>query len=237
MKGASDKHPVTEKETTHGTTDGRKACLHHCLTYVATHAIVAGLGARALGIRVHAAAAAAALAVSLGIHYAADRRVPGKGLLEKLADKTGPGRRGPVLLWGFRAVWQLRSPGRQLPGMPGPVPGESACSPAGGPATGEGDTLVVGGTPSRLAVLQDGRCRPPWRSRRDGFGPARRKALPGLPVLHGPPVLAAWVYELGAGPAPPWRPLNSWSQPPARRFLALALRAACTRSARRLGRL
>ncbi|MFF3085868.1 hypothetical protein ACFVRB_12540 [Streptomyces nojiriensis] len=97
MKGASDEHPVTftdpvtEKKSTHGTADGRKVCLHHCLTYVATQAIVAGLGARALGIRVHPAAAAAALAVSFGTRYAADRRVPGEGLLEKLADKMGKG--------------------------------------------------------------------------------------------------------------------------------------------------
>ncbi|MGW1520765.1 hypothetical protein [Streptomyces sp. NPDC002287] len=97
VKGASDEHPVTftdpvtKEESTHGTASGRAACLHHCFTYVATQAIVAGLGARALGIRVHPAAAAAALAVSFGTHYAADRRVPGKGLLEKLADKTGKG--------------------------------------------------------------------------------------------------------------------------------------------------
>ncbi|MGW3521457.1 hypothetical protein [Streptomyces hydrogenans] len=97
VKGASDDHPVTyqdpvtEKKTVHGTADGRKACLEHCLTYTATQAIVAGLGARALGIRVHPAAAAAALAISFGTHYAADRRVPGEGLLEKLATKTGKG--------------------------------------------------------------------------------------------------------------------------------------------------
>lgn len=95
VKGASDDHPVTledphtHEKTTHGTVDGRKACLQHCLTYTATQAIVAGAGARALGIRVHPAAAAAALAVSFGTHYAADRRVPGHGLLEKLAAKTG----------------------------------------------------------------------------------------------------------------------------------------------------
>ncbi|MEK8141592.1 hypothetical protein NKH18_00385 [Streptomyces sp. M10(2022)] len=59
MKGASDDHPVTyedpatKEKTTHGTADGRKACLTHCLTYTATQAIVAGAGARALGIRVH----------------------------------------------------------------------------------------------------------------------------------------------------------------------------------------
>ncbi|GAA3250276.1 hypothetical protein [Streptomyces lavendulae] len=101
VKGASDEHPVTftdtvtvtvtEEKSTHGTASGRAACLHHCLTYVATQAIVVGLGARALGIRLHPVAAATALAVSFGTHYAADRRVLGKGLLEKVADKTGKG--------------------------------------------------------------------------------------------------------------------------------------------------
>ncbi|MFG3530132.1 hypothetical protein ACGF8B_25825 [Streptomyces sp. NPDC047917] len=95
MKGASDDHPityedpVTKKKTTHGTADGRNACLQHCLTYTATQAIVAGAGARALGIKVHPAAAAAAPALSFGTHYAADRRVPGKSLLEEIATKTG----------------------------------------------------------------------------------------------------------------------------------------------------
>jgi hypothetical protein len=95
VKSASDDHPVTfedprtHEKTTHGTIDGRRACLQHCLTYTATQALVVGSGARALGIRVHPAAAAAALAVSFGTHYAADRRVPGHGLLEKIADKTG----------------------------------------------------------------------------------------------------------------------------------------------------
>jgi hypothetical protein len=90
VKGASDDHPViyedphTHEKTTHGTVDGRRACLHHCLTYTATQAIVAGAGARALGIRVHPASAAAALAVSFATHYAADRRVQGYGLLERL---------------------------------------------------------------------------------------------------------------------------------------------------------
>ncbi|GGN61837.1 hypothetical protein GCM10012285_61290 [Streptomyces kronopolitis] len=85
VKGASDEAPVTYEDpatkvtSIHGTVDGRKACLHHCLTYTATQAIVAGLGARALGIRIHPAAAAAALAISFGTHYTADRRVPGKG--------------------------------------------------------------------------------------------------------------------------------------------------------------
>ncbi|MEV5383016.1 hypothetical protein [Streptomyces sp. NPDC052721] len=50
-----------------------------------------GAGARALGIRVHPAAGAAALAISFGTHYAADRRIPGKGLLERIATKTGKG--------------------------------------------------------------------------------------------------------------------------------------------------
>ena len=96
VKGASDDCPVsyedpaTKEKTTHGTADGRKACLQHCLTYTATQAIVAGLGARALGIKVHPGAAAAALALSFATHYAADRRVPG-GLLETLATKTGKG--------------------------------------------------------------------------------------------------------------------------------------------------
>jgi hypothetical protein len=95
VKGASDDHPVTyedpatKKTTTHGTADGRKACLHHCVTYTATQAIVVGLGARTLGIRLHPGAAAAALALSIGTHYIADRRVPGHGVLEKLADKAG----------------------------------------------------------------------------------------------------------------------------------------------------
>ncbi|MFD5848205.1 hypothetical protein [Streptomyces chartreusis] len=97
VKGASDEFPVTyedpatDETTVHGTADGRKACLHHCLTYTAAQAIVAGAGARALGIRVHPAAAAAALVISFGTHYAADRRVPGKGLLERIATKTGKG--------------------------------------------------------------------------------------------------------------------------------------------------
>jgi hypothetical protein len=95
VKGASDETPVTyedprtKEKTIHGTADGRRACLHHCLTYTATQAIVVGLGARALGIRVHPGAAAAALALSCGTHFIADRRVPGKGVLEKLATATG----------------------------------------------------------------------------------------------------------------------------------------------------
>ncbi|MFI2241153.1 hypothetical protein [Streptomyces chrestomyceticus] len=95
VKGASDDFPVTyvdphtHEKSVHGTADGRKACLHHCLTYTATQALAAGLGARALGIRIHPGAAAAALAVSFSTHYLADRRVPGTGVLEKLAAKTG----------------------------------------------------------------------------------------------------------------------------------------------------
>ncbi|MEW1753422.1 hypothetical protein [Streptomyces angustmyceticus] len=38
VKGASDdalviyEDPATKEKTTHGTADGRKACLHHCLS-------------------------------------------------------------------------------------------------------------------------------------------------------------------------------------------------------------
>ncbi|MDH6544005.1 hypothetical protein [Streptomyces sp. SPB4] len=113
VKGASDDHPVTytdpvtEKETSHGTAAGRKACLHHCLTYVATQAVVAGLGARVLGIRIHPAAAAPALAVSFATHYAADRRVPGEGLMEKLADKTGKGGFYRLADFGINGAFHL----------------------------------------------------------------------------------------------------------------------------------
>jgi hypothetical protein len=115
VKGASDDHPVTyqdpvtEQESTHGTADGRKACLQHCLTYAATQMIVAGAGARALGIRVHPVAAAAALAVSFGTHYAADRRVPGKGLLERIATKTGKGGFYTLASHGINGAFHLDS--------------------------------------------------------------------------------------------------------------------------------
>ncbi|MEU2469266.1 hypothetical protein ABZ580_34565 [Streptomyces sp. NPDC012486] len=115
VKSASDEHPVTytdprtKQETTHGTADGRQACLHHCLTYTATQAIMVGAGARALGIRVHPAAAAAALAVSFGTHYAADRRVPGKGLLEKLATRTGSTDFYHLASHGMNGAFQLDS--------------------------------------------------------------------------------------------------------------------------------
>ncbi|MFE3151168.1 hypothetical protein ACFXJ6_31620 [Streptomyces sp. NPDC059218] len=115
VKGASDDHPVTyqdpvtEKKTTHGTADGRSACLHHCLTYTATQAIVAGAGALVLGIRVHPAAAAAALALSFGTHYAADRRVPGDGLLEKIATKTGKGGFYKLASHGISGAFHLDS--------------------------------------------------------------------------------------------------------------------------------
>ncbi|MGW4438039.1 hypothetical protein ACWELO_20135 [Streptomyces sp. NPDC004596] len=81
VKGASDDHPVTyvdsvtDEKTIHGTADGRKACLQHCLTYTATQAIVAGTGARTLGIKVHPAAAAAALAIFIPLPLR--RRGPG----------------------------------------------------------------------------------------------------------------------------------------------------------------
>ncbi|MGW5068541.1 hypothetical protein ACWEQJ_20885 [Streptomyces cyaneofuscatus] len=113
VKGASDDHPVTFKdpatgeETTHGTADGRSACLHHCLTYTATQALVAGAGARALGIKVHPAAAAAALAISFTTHYAADRRVPGKGLLERIATTTGKGGFYKLADFGINGAFHL----------------------------------------------------------------------------------------------------------------------------------
>ncbi|MFJ9855290.1 hypothetical protein [Streptomyces sp. NPDC101150] len=115
VKGASDEVPViyedpqTKEKITHGTADGRRACLHHCLTYTATQAIVAGAGARALGIRVHPAAAVAALAVSFGTHYVADRRVPGKGLLEKIATRTGKGDFYKLAGFGINGAFHLDS--------------------------------------------------------------------------------------------------------------------------------
>ncbi|MEU5599214.1 hypothetical protein [Streptomyces sp. NPDC020298] len=113
VKGAADDVPVTyvdpftDEKTVHGTADGRKACLHHCLTYTATQAVIAGAGARALGIRVRPAAAAAALAVSFGTHYAADRRVPGMGLLEKIATKTGKGGFYRLTDYGINGAFHL----------------------------------------------------------------------------------------------------------------------------------
>jgi len=115
VKGASDDSPVTyedpqtKEKTTHGTADGQKACLHHCLTYTATQAIVVGLGARALGIRVRPAAGAAALALSFGTHYLADRRVPGDGVLEKLAIKTGKGNFYRLADFGMNGAFHLDS--------------------------------------------------------------------------------------------------------------------------------
>ncbi|WP_254642817.1 hypothetical protein [Streptomyces sp. BV333] len=70
---------------------------------------MAGAGARALGLRVHPAAAAAALAVSFTTHYAADRRVPGKGLLEKIANKTGKGNFYRLASHGMNGAFQLDS--------------------------------------------------------------------------------------------------------------------------------
>lgn len=115
VKGASDEFPVTyedpatDEKTVHGTADGRKACLYHCLTYTATQAVVAGAGARALGIRVHPAAAAAALAISFGTHYAADRRIPGKGLLERIATKTGKGGFYKLADFGINGAFHMDS--------------------------------------------------------------------------------------------------------------------------------
>ncbi|MEU6444785.1 hypothetical protein [Streptomyces sp. NPDC047046] len=115
VKGASDDCPVTyedpatQEKTVHGTVDGRAACLHHCLTYTATQAIVAGLGARVLGIKVHPGAAAAALALSFGTHYIADRRVPGKGVLEKLAARTGKSNFYKLADFGMNGAFHLDS--------------------------------------------------------------------------------------------------------------------------------
>jgi hypothetical protein len=68
---------------------------------------VAGAGARALGIKVHPVAAAAALAISFGTHYAADRRVVGKGLLEKIATKTGKGGFYTLASHGINGAFHL----------------------------------------------------------------------------------------------------------------------------------
>lgn len=115
VKGASDDYPVTyqdphtREKTVHGAADGRRACLHHVLTYTATQALVAGLGTRVLGIRVHPGAAAAALAVSGVTHYLADRRVPGRGVLEKLAAKTGNTRFYELADAGLNGAFHLDS--------------------------------------------------------------------------------------------------------------------------------
>ncbi|MFJ4745414.1 hypothetical protein [Streptomyces sp. NPDC088775] len=111
-KAATDKAPVTYKnektgaETTHGTADGRRACIHHCLTYTATQALAVGVSARVLGIRLHPGAAAAALAISGVTHYIADRRVPG-GVLETLARKTRKGSFYKLASHGMNGAFQL----------------------------------------------------------------------------------------------------------------------------------
>lgn len=113
VKGASDDHPVTYQDpvtgekTTHGTASGRKACLRHCITYTAAQAVVAGAGARALGIRVHPAAGAAGLAVSFATHYAADRRIPGEGLLERIATATGKAGFYRLADFGINGAFEL----------------------------------------------------------------------------------------------------------------------------------
>ncbi|HSA50861.1 MAG TPA: hypothetical protein VLH10_12235 [Yinghuangia sp.] len=115
VKGAADDAPVTYEDpgtgekTTHGTADGRKACLHHCLTYTATQAVVVGLGARALRIRIRPAAAVAALGVSGVTHYIADRRVPGRGVLERLAAKTGKSGFYKLAAAGMNGAFHLDS--------------------------------------------------------------------------------------------------------------------------------
>ncbi|MEU5431014.1 hypothetical protein AB0H73_36170 [Streptomyces olivoreticuli] len=112
VKGATDAAPVTyedsatKEKTTHGTSDGRKACLHHCLTYTATQAAVVGIGARVLGMRIHPGAAAAALAVSGITHYIADRRVPG-GVLQTIAERTGKGSFYKLADFGMNGAFHL----------------------------------------------------------------------------------------------------------------------------------
>lgn len=111
-KAATDEAPVTYKnektgvKTTHGTADGRRACIHHCLTYTATQALAVGVSARVLGIRLHPGAAAAALAISGVTHYIADRRVP-DGVLETLARKTGKGAFYKLADFGMNGSFQL----------------------------------------------------------------------------------------------------------------------------------
>ncbi len=51
----------------------------------------------------------AALAISFGTHYAADRRVPGEGLLEKLATKTGKGGFYKLADFGMNGAFHLDS--------------------------------------------------------------------------------------------------------------------------------
>lgn len=72
----------------------------------------------ALGIWVHPGAAA--LALSLGSHYIADRRVRGHDVLEKLADKTGKTNFYKLAAHGMNGAFHLdilctngRSQGRQ----------------------------------------------------------------------------------------------------------------------------
>ncbi|WP_326695713.1 hypothetical protein [Streptomyces sp. NBC_01766] len=114
VKGASDtapviyENPVTKTKSTHGTVDGRRACIHHCLTYTATQAAFVGVGSWVLGIRLHPGAAVTALAVSGITHYIADRRVPG-GVLETLATKTGKGSFYKLAAHGLNGAFHLDS--------------------------------------------------------------------------------------------------------------------------------
>ncbi|MET7695250.1 hypothetical protein ABZT06_46420 [Streptomyces sp. NPDC005483] len=57
----------------------------------------------------HPGAAAAALALSLGTHYIADRRVPGEGVLEKIATKTGKGGFYKLADFGINGAFHLDS--------------------------------------------------------------------------------------------------------------------------------
>ncbi|WP_226652018.1 hypothetical protein, partial [Streptomyces hydrogenans] len=100
--------PATGDKTTHGTADGRKACLEHCLTYTATQAIVAGSAparsasdppGRRRGRPRHL----------VRHHYVADRRVPGEGLLR--SSPPGPARAAATKLadFGMNGAFHLDS--------------------------------------------------------------------------------------------------------------------------------
>ncbi|MDT0347538.1 hypothetical protein [Streptomyces litchfieldiae] len=97
VKGATDDatvtvvDEVTDAKTVHGTADGTRACVWHCLTYTATQGVVLVAGSRAVGVRLRPGAVAAALAVSGITHYIADRRVP-NGVLQRLSTRLGKGR-------------------------------------------------------------------------------------------------------------------------------------------------
>ncbi|MFK0203426.1 hypothetical protein [Streptomyces lavendulae] len=88
VKGAHDDDPVEcPDHGTHGTADGRTACLLHVATFTATQA--AGLLAtrRIAGRTLTPGRILAILAISASTHYILDRRRP----LARLAHATGKG--------------------------------------------------------------------------------------------------------------------------------------------------